>query len=544
VSVNAPTAQAGEASASIRTRNNTSGVISGDEVQTVEDLGLGADGASPPAITGTGVRGWLRGIYEKIEAARALLAGTLTVSGPLTDAQLRAVAVPVTGTVTATGGLTDAQLRATAVPVTVSDGLGPLTVDGSVAVSNFPATQPISAAALPLPGGAATAANQNDALAALDNIFTRQGNGAQHTVVDSLPAVTGAVSVTNLPATQAVSGPLTDAQLRAVAVPVSGPLTDVQLRATAVPISDGGGSITVDAASLPLPTGAASSANQATTNASLASLDTKAPALGQAAMAASVPVAIASNQTAIAISASALPLPATASQEHVTAASPHAARLSDGAAFYDGAKTGQLPTTLGAKTGANSISVVQASDHLLALDATLLGGLLKAIARGGAKGTTSAADVTSESLDANRQALHVVDTYAPVAENNTVGAICVSRKPRADGLDVWTTGKALAAASVVLKASAGRLRMIYAANYNAAARYLHLFNATSLPVNGTAPDLLFLVAATNGERIVGAEFFGEDGFYFSTGMVAAMSTTRATLTLATAADHDFLFGLM
>jgi hypothetical protein len=38
-------------------------------------------------------------------------------------------------------------------------------------------------------------------------------------------------------ATQPVSGPLTDTQLRATAVPVSGPLTDTQLRATAVPVS-------------------------------------------------------------------------------------------------------------------------------------------------------------------------------------------------------------------------------------------------------------------------------------------------------------------
>lgn len=56
------------------------------------------------------------------------------VSGPLTDAELRATPVPVSGTVTATPtgtqdvnvtstvGLTDTQLRATAVPV-----LGPLT---------------------------------------------------------------------------------------------------------------------------------------------------------------------------------------------------------------------------------------------------------------------------------------------------------------------------------------------------------------------------------------------------------------------------------
>lgn len=36
----------------------------------------------------------------------------------------------------------------------------------------------------------------------------------------------------------------------------------------------------------------------------------------------------------------------TPSQEHVTAASPHSNRLSDGTAFYDATKTGQLPTAL------------------------------------------------------------------------------------------------------------------------------------------------------------------------------------------------------
>jgi hypothetical protein len=46
---------------------------------------------------------------------------------------------------------------------------------------------------------------------------------------------------------------LTDAELRAAAVPVSGPLTDAELRAAAVPVS---------AASLPLPSGAATAANQ------------------------------------------------------------------------------------------------------------------------------------------------------------------------------------------------------------------------------------------------------------------------------------------
>ena len=67
------------------------------------------------------------------------VSGTVStgLSQPLTDTQLRAAAVPVSGP------LTDAQLRATDVPVSVG---------------NFPATQAVSAAALPLPTGAATEA--------------------------------------------------------------------------------------------------------------------------------------------------------------------------------------------------------------------------------------------------------------------------------------------------------------------------------------------------------------------------------------------------
>lgn len=126
-----------------------------------------------------------------------LRASSVPVSGPLTDTQLRATPVPVSGTVS-TGGLTDTQLRATPVPisgtVTVTDGSGPLTVDGTVAISGS-------------------------------------------------VAVTGSLTDTQLRATSVpVSGPLTDTQLRATPVPVSGTvttggLTDTQLRATPVPIS-------------------------------------------------------------------------------------------------------------------------------------------------------------------------------------------------------------------------------------------------------------------------------------------------------------------
>jgi hypothetical protein len=39
---------------------------------------------------------------------------------------------------------------------------------------------------------------------------------------------------------------LTNAELRATAVPVSGPLTNTELRATAVPVSDGGATLSID----------------------------------------------------------------------------------------------------------------------------------------------------------------------------------------------------------------------------------------------------------------------------------------------------------
>jgi len=134
-----------------------------------------------------------------------------TLADPATQTTLAAVlarllaTLTVGGTVTVSNptaqGLTDAQLRAAAVPV-----------------SGFPATQPVSATALPLPAGAATEATAASLLKAGQS-----------------------VNVGNLPATQPVSGPVTDTQLRAVAVPVS-------------------------TASLPLPAGAATEATLGTVN--------------------------------------------------------------------------------------------------------------------------------------------------------------------------------------------------------------------------------------------------------------------------------------
>lgn len=176
-----------------------------------------------------------------------------------------------------------------------------------------------------LPTGAATAANQATEIASLASIDTK---------------LTSPLTVT---------GPLTDAQLRATPVPVSGTVTTtntangatgaaVPAQATQVAGSDGtnlralkvsatgvlsvdasastqpvSGTVTVTQAtgtnlhtvvdSSALPTGASTLAAQTTGNTSLSSIDGKTPSLGQAAMAASVPVVLASNQSSIPVAA-------------------------------------------------------------------------------------------------------------------------------------------------------------------------------------------------------------------------------------------------
>lgn len=137
--------------------------------------------------------------------------GSLTVDGPLTDAQLRAAAVPVSGS------LTDAELRAAPVPVS-----GTLGISGAVEITNDAGNPlPVSASSLPLPAGASTSADQataNTALSAiqaavetLDNAIT--GNEIQADIVAPLPAGDnniGNVDVVSLPSIPAGSNNIGD----------------------------------------------------------------------------------------------------------------------------------------------------------------------------------------------------------------------------------------------------------------------------------------------------------------------------------------------
>lgn len=181
------------------------------------------------------------------------------VSGPLTDTQLRAVAVPISAASLPlpTGASTEATLSS---------------LNGKVTAVNTGAVV-ISSSALPT--GAAT----ESTLSSLNGKVTAVNTGA--VVISSSALPSGASTAAKQPALGTAGTASADV------ITVQGIASMTALKtdssATTQPIS---------AASLPLPTGAS-------TETTLSAINTKTPALGQAASAASSPVVIASNQSTL-----------------------------------------------------------------------------------------------------------------------------------------------------------------------------------------------------------------------------------------------------
>lgn len=133
-----------------------------------------------------------------------------------------------------------------------------------------------------------------------------------------------------------------------------------------------------------------------TTLLTTAAFQARTPAYGQATMANSSPVVLSSNHSNIPVSLQTALVTGTA--------------------------------TIGAVTAPGAAA--------LALDATLTGGTQKAINRGGAKGSTTAADITSTSIDTNHQGIDIADGGGSITVD---GAVTVS------GTATVTQGTAAAA---------------------------------------------------------------------------------------------------
>ena len=200
---------------------------------------------------------------------------TLAVTGPLTDAELRAAALPISAAVLPlpAGAATDVKQDTGNASLASLDGKAPALVSGRVPVDGSAVTQPVSAATLPLPTGAATSAKQDT------------GNTSLASIDGKAPAlVAGRVPVDGSAVTQPVSAatlPLpTGAATSAKQDTANTSLASIDGKAPAlvsgrVPVDGSAVTQPVSAATLPLPTGAATSAKQDTGNASLASIDSK-----------------------------------------------------------------------------------------------------------------------------------------------------------------------------------------------------------------------------------------------------------------------------
>lgn len=154
---------------------------------------------------------------------------------------------------------------------------------------------------------------------------------------------------------------------------------------------------------------------------------------------------------------------------------------------------------------------------------TMTDGSQKSISRGGAKGATPAADVTSTSAGPDHQALDVA-VYQGGAAVSTANRFPTATRPSPGS----GAQSAALEASHVFSATPIEPSRISCTNHFAAVRYLHIFNLAAVPANGTTP---IASRRISGNETVTIDYDEPTG-RFTVGLVVALSTTQDTLTLA------------
>lgn len=143
-------------------------------------------------------------------------------------------------------------------------------------------------------------------------------------------------------------------------------------------------------------------------------------------------------------------------------------------------------------------------------------------------------------IASNQSNLPVTEQLAPAYEDNTNGIAGVLQKPVVTNIYSGTAFFAGDDADVSVKATPGNLLSIRASNENAAVRYLQLHNKASAPTSGESAVVSFIIPAGTATApatiTLGADFLGQNGLYFSTGIAVGISTAIGTFTAATAGD--------
>ncbi len=335
---------------------------------------------------------------------------------------------------------------------------------------------------------AAAQATGNASLASLDGKTVAVNTGAVVVSSSALPtgAATSALQGAGLPAALGAGG--------GVKVDGSG---------TALPVS---------AASLPLPSGAATETTLASVLAKIiAAPATEAKQDTGNGFLSTLAGIVSAGKAAI----SAAQLPAALGQ------AARASSLGVTLSTEDAAKMPALGQALAAGSVPVVLPVAQAGGAL-ALDATLTGGTLVAVAKGAA--------ATGASPSGNPVYVAGIDGSSLVRPLLVSGAGNV-QVGQAKGTSY---SSAAAEISAVVSASACSPSMINVRNVSGNTRYVHCFNATSLPANGTVPVFMFMLTANSDQQ----KTFPIPTNRFSTGMTIAASSTAGTLTVS--ATSDFL----
>lgn len=353
-------------------------------------------------------------------------------------------------------------LAAASIPVVLpSAQISTLTPLSSVGVNNFPSSQAVT--------GTVTATQSTGANLHV-NVDSMPTTSVSGTVTANLGTLNGAALDSSVTAMSAkLPTALDGSGFLKVHEQGTVPVTGTFYQATQ-PIS---GSVSVS--SIPAITGTVTANAGTNLNTSslalesgghLASLDTKSPSLGQALAASSVPVVLTAAQlstltplTSIGVnnfpatqpvSATALPLPSGAStsalqSSMITAIGTPMQQTGGSVTANAGTNLNTSALNLEATqsamnakftTTANGIKVDGSAvtqpvsgtvtsnigtTNGLALDSTLTGGTQKAITRGGSKGTTAAADITSTASGANHQPVDVAIYDASGAQITSFG---------------------------------------------------------------------------------------------------------------------------
>lgn len=266
---------------------------------------------------------------------------------------------------------------------------------------------------------------------------------------------------------------------------------------------DGGNAWPISAVSLPLPTGAATEATLATLL-TTAAFQARINTLGQKAMAASTPVVLASDQSNLIVN--------QGTAAAVGQAWP--AKISDGAivAALKAASTAAVATDQAlvvAISPNNTIPISAVSLPLpagAATDAVLTGGTAKSIVRGGAKGATVAADVTSTAEGADHQALDV-QLYSGAAAINpqTIRALTAADVVSAE-LTKWIGSTAPTVGS---KTSANSIPVVIASDQAAVTVSGPLtdtqLRASAVPISASALPLPSGAATSSNQTTLGSQ---------------------------------------